>query len=207
MIEGLDVVELTRDLPKERLANGDVGTAVGGAGYEFTTPSGDTVAVVPLDASDVRPVEGTRDRPRASGRLSLQNRLTHRLATFSNAGGTGVILWEFGDPTSVGRVSAPSSSVGGRRCLRELMLGFHSVAVFKVWGWPAGWWKGTASRVHGGRIGRPSILQGNQISSETIRSYRRRCKIDVSEIRYLGQQRLFYHSTIPHRKYLILNVF
>jgi hypothetical protein len=87
MIEGLDVVELTRDLPEERLANGDVGTAVGGAGYEFTTPSGDTVAVVPLDASDVRPVEGTRDRPCASGRLSLQNRLTHRLATFSNAGG------------------------------------------------------------------------------------------------------------------------
>jgi len=34
-----------------------------------------------------------------------------------------------------------------------------------------------------GRIRRPSILQGHQISSETIRSYRKRCKIDLNEIR------------------------
>jgi hypothetical protein len=63
MIDELDLVVLTRDLPKERLAAGDVGTVVlvhqQGAGYEveFTTLSGDTVAVVTLDASDVRPVE------------------------------------------------------------------------------------------------------------------------------------------------------
>jgi hypothetical protein len=63
MIDEMDLVVLKRDLPKERLAAGDVGTVVlvhqQGAGYEveFTTLSGDTVAVVPLDATDVRPVE------------------------------------------------------------------------------------------------------------------------------------------------------
>jgi Domain of unknown function (DUF4926) len=63
MIDELDLVVLTRDLPKERLAAGDVGTVVlvyrDGAGYEveFTTLSGDTVAVLTLDASDVRPIE------------------------------------------------------------------------------------------------------------------------------------------------------
>ena len=61
MIDELDLIVLKRDLPKERLA-GDVGTVVlvhqQGAGYEveFTTLSGDTVAIVTLDASDVRPV-------------------------------------------------------------------------------------------------------------------------------------------------------
>lgn len=65
MIEELDAVVLTRDLPKERLAAGDIGTVVlvhgGGAGYEveFTTLAGDTVAVITLSASDVRPVERT----------------------------------------------------------------------------------------------------------------------------------------------------
>jgi hypothetical protein len=63
MIEELDLVVLKGDLPTERLAAGDVGTVVlvhrQGAGYEveFTALSGDTVAVVTLDASDVRPVE------------------------------------------------------------------------------------------------------------------------------------------------------
>jgi hypothetical protein len=63
MIDELDLVVLKRDLPAERLAAGDVGTVVlvhqQGAGYEveFTTLSGDTVALVTLDASDVRPVE------------------------------------------------------------------------------------------------------------------------------------------------------
>ena len=62
MIDELDLVVLKRDLPTERFAAGDVGTVVlvhqQGAGYEveFTTLSGDTVAVVTLDASDVRPV-------------------------------------------------------------------------------------------------------------------------------------------------------
>ena len=62
MIDELNLVVLKRDLPKERLAAGDVGTVVlvhhQGAGYEveFTTLAGDTVAVT-LDASDVRPVE------------------------------------------------------------------------------------------------------------------------------------------------------
>jgi hypothetical protein len=63
MINELDLVVLKRDLPTERLAAGDVGTVVlvhrQGAGYEveFTTLSGDTVAVVTLEASDVRPAE------------------------------------------------------------------------------------------------------------------------------------------------------
>jgi hypothetical protein len=63
MIGELDLVVLKRDLPNDRLAAGDVGTIVPvhqqGAGYEveFATLSGDTVAVVTLDASDVRPVE------------------------------------------------------------------------------------------------------------------------------------------------------
>ena len=63
MINELDLVVLKRDLPKEKLAAGDVGTVMlvhqQGLGYEveFTTLSGDTVAVVTLDASDVRPVE------------------------------------------------------------------------------------------------------------------------------------------------------
>jgi hypothetical protein len=50
-------------LPAERLTAGDVGTVVlvhqRGAGYEveFTTLAGDTVALVTLDAADVRLVE------------------------------------------------------------------------------------------------------------------------------------------------------
>jgi hypothetical protein len=63
MVDELDLVVLKRDLPDARLTVGDVGTVVlvhqQGAGFEveFTTLSGDTVAVVTLDASDVRPVE------------------------------------------------------------------------------------------------------------------------------------------------------
>jgi hypothetical protein len=63
MIGELDVVVLTRDLPTERLVAGDVGTVVlvhqQGAAYEveFTTLTGDTFAVLAVDASDVRPVE------------------------------------------------------------------------------------------------------------------------------------------------------
>jgi len=63
IINELDLVVLKRDFSKERLAAGDVGTVVlvhqQGAGYEveFTTLSGDTVAIVTLDAANVRPVE------------------------------------------------------------------------------------------------------------------------------------------------------
>lgn len=63
MINELDLVVLKRDLPEEQLAVGDVGTVVlvhqQGAAYEveFVAPSGDTVALVTLDACDVRPVE------------------------------------------------------------------------------------------------------------------------------------------------------
>jgi hypothetical protein len=63
VIDELDLVVLKRDLPKERLAARDVGTVVllhqqaGGYEVEFSTLSGDTVAIVTLDASDVRLVE------------------------------------------------------------------------------------------------------------------------------------------------------
>ena len=58
----LDAVVLTDDLPEYGLRTGDLGTVVlihrGEAGYEveFATLEGDTVAVVTLLASQVRPV-------------------------------------------------------------------------------------------------------------------------------------------------------
>jgi hypothetical protein len=61
MIEELEDVILTCDLPKHGLTSGDIGTVVlvhkEGKGYEveFTTLDGETVAVVTLEASQVRP--------------------------------------------------------------------------------------------------------------------------------------------------------
>jgi hypothetical protein len=63
MIKELDLVVLTRDLTDEGLRAGDVGTVVlvhgeGGAfEVEFMTLAGDTVAVLTVEAADVRPVE------------------------------------------------------------------------------------------------------------------------------------------------------
>lgn len=60
----LDLAVLTRDLPEHGLARGDVGTIVhvhrGGEAFEveFVLASGETVAVVTLEASDVRPRTG-----------------------------------------------------------------------------------------------------------------------------------------------------
>jgi hypothetical protein len=62
MIKELDVVVLTRDLPASKLARGDIGTVVlihrDGIGYEveFATLTGETLAVLTLPASDVRPI-------------------------------------------------------------------------------------------------------------------------------------------------------
>ena len=62
MIRELDDVILECDLPESGLTRGDVGTVVLvhqlGEGYEveFTAPDGETVAVVTLAASQVRPV-------------------------------------------------------------------------------------------------------------------------------------------------------
>jgi hypothetical protein len=62
MIQELDDVVLTVDIPGKGLASGDLGTAVlvhdGGAGYEveLTAVNGDTVAVVTLSAGQVRQV-------------------------------------------------------------------------------------------------------------------------------------------------------
>ena len=61
MIEEHDQVILTRDLPEHGLVAGDIATVVAvhqqGAGYtlEFMTVLGDTLAVVTVEAADVRP--------------------------------------------------------------------------------------------------------------------------------------------------------
>ncbi len=66
MIRELDTVVLTTDLPEYGLRAGDIGTVVlvhrGGAGYEveFMTMGGETITVVSLHASQVRPV-GSRE--------------------------------------------------------------------------------------------------------------------------------------------------
>jgi hypothetical protein len=62
MIQELDSVVLTVDLPEHGLRRGDIGTVVlvhqGGAGYEveFVALDGETVAVVSLFLEQVRPV-------------------------------------------------------------------------------------------------------------------------------------------------------
>ena len=62
MIKEHDCVVLTQDLPEEGMQAGDIGTVVhvhqGGAGYEveFMTLAGETVAVVTLLPTQVRPI-------------------------------------------------------------------------------------------------------------------------------------------------------
>lgn len=61
MIDELNTVVLTTDLPQHGLRAGDLGTVVmvhqEGRGYtvEFTTLGGDTIAVTTLSADQVRP--------------------------------------------------------------------------------------------------------------------------------------------------------
>lgn len=62
MISEHDRVVLATDLPKEGLKAGDIGTVVHihgmGEGYivEFFTVTGETIAVVPVEASQVREI-------------------------------------------------------------------------------------------------------------------------------------------------------
>ena len=62
MIQELDRVVLTTDLPEYELKEGDIGTVVlvhrDGEGYEveFITLDGETVAVVSLFATQLRPI-------------------------------------------------------------------------------------------------------------------------------------------------------
>jgi hypothetical protein len=62
MIHELDRIVLTTDLPEHRLERGDIGTVVlvhrDNKGYEveFVTLDGETVAVVSLYPSQVRPI-------------------------------------------------------------------------------------------------------------------------------------------------------
>lgn len=61
MIKEHDCVVLTKNLPEENLEAGDIGTIVhihkNGVAYEveFMTLTGETVAIVTLEASHVRP--------------------------------------------------------------------------------------------------------------------------------------------------------
>ena len=62
MMQELDSVVLTTDLPEHGLERGDIGTVVlthrGGEGYEveFVALDGETVAVVSLFTAQVRPI-------------------------------------------------------------------------------------------------------------------------------------------------------
>ncbi|HYV39324.1 MAG TPA: DUF4926 domain-containing protein [Gemmataceae bacterium] len=62
MIREHDSVVLANDVPEHALQQGDIGTVVlihkGGAGYEveFMTLDGETIAVLSLHASQVRPI-------------------------------------------------------------------------------------------------------------------------------------------------------
>ena len=62
MIEEHDCIVLLEDLPENSLKAGDIGTVVhihkGGAGYEveFMTLAGETVAIVTLLPSQLRPI-------------------------------------------------------------------------------------------------------------------------------------------------------
>lgn len=62
MIREHDCVVLTQDLPDEKMKAGDIGTVVhihqGGAGYEveFMTLAGETVAVITLLPTQIRPI-------------------------------------------------------------------------------------------------------------------------------------------------------
>lgn len=64
MIQELDTVVLTRDIPQQKLRKGDLGAVVlvhkDGAAYEveFVTLGGATLAVVTLPADAVRAVTG-----------------------------------------------------------------------------------------------------------------------------------------------------
>jgi hypothetical protein len=64
MIQELDTVILTRDVPQKKLRQGDVGTVVvvyrDGTAYEveFVTLRGETIAVVTLPADALRPITG-----------------------------------------------------------------------------------------------------------------------------------------------------
>ena len=65
MIQELDSVVLTEDIPEYHLQRGDIGTVVlthqsGGYEVEFMTLDGETVAVVSLSKEHVRPI-GSRE--------------------------------------------------------------------------------------------------------------------------------------------------
>lgn len=64
MFQELDLIVLTRELPEYRLQKGDIGTVVhlyasaGACEVEFVNAQGDTVALLTLEAKDIRPLQG-----------------------------------------------------------------------------------------------------------------------------------------------------
>lgn len=64
MLQELDLIVLTRDISEYGLKKGDIGTVVHLYGLgepcevEFVNAQGDTVALLTLDAKDVRPLQG-----------------------------------------------------------------------------------------------------------------------------------------------------
>jgi len=64
MFQELDMVVLTHDVAEYRLQRGDIGTPVHlyGSGeaceVEFVNAQGDTVALLPLEANYIRPLQG-----------------------------------------------------------------------------------------------------------------------------------------------------
>jgi hypothetical protein len=68
MIDELELVTLTTDISEYKLRAGDIGTVVfvhaGGAAYivEFIDNAGDTIAVVTVDADQIRPLRANVSR-------------------------------------------------------------------------------------------------------------------------------------------------
>lgn len=64
MFKELDLIVLTRDIAEHRLQKGDIGTVVhlytsgGACEVEFVNARGDTVALLTLEAKDIRPLQG-----------------------------------------------------------------------------------------------------------------------------------------------------
>jgi hypothetical protein len=69
VLEELDIVVLTRDIPAQGLARGDRGTIVHcydhGHAYEveFLTAAGETVALITLTGADIRPLDPNEPLP------------------------------------------------------------------------------------------------------------------------------------------------
>ncbi len=121
MIGELDLVVLTRDLPNERLAAGDVGTVVlmhqQGAGYEveFTTLSGDTSCHRHPRCVRRAPGRGARDRSCHATRSQLSR---SRWRSDAGAQGEGMQSVTAPPDPAPGISSTVIRATSGQRCGR-----------------------------------------------------------------------------------------